>query len=74
MATIHLYFFAIRFFEIQEPGSPFVSVILHILLIATLAGPMRRLAGLLVSLAIQSPSFFKIILGPLIRERKKAEY
>ena len=65
VATIHLHFFAIQFFKIQEPGSPSVSVIFYILLIATLA-------GLLVSLTIQSSSLFKIIPGPLISRKEKS--
>jgi hypothetical protein len=70
VATIYLQCSAIQFFEMQEPGSPYASVILHILSIAMLVGLMRRLAALLVSLAVQSLPPFKRIPG-LLKSREE---
>ena len=64
-ATTYLPFFAILSFTIQEPSSPFISVILRILFIAILARLIRKLKALLVSLKTQSLPLFKGILRPL---------
>ena len=66
----HLHFFAIQFFDSQEPNSLSVSVILYIPLITTLVGLIRRLAALLVSLIVQFLPLFKRILR-LLKSRKK---
>ena len=49
-ATTHLPFFAILSFAIQEPGSPYASVILYILSLNTLARSTKRLLAPLVYL------------------------
>ena len=73
VATIHLQCSVIQFFEMQEPGSPYASVILHILLIAILVGLMRGSAALLASLAVQSLPPSKRILGPLKSREEESQ-